>query len=344
MSTNEGEAIKTVKMMIPSTLDKRTAKYLAVCKNPRAFREVMRAAPDSTVKFICNAAYNVQRNRDLVLTPDEKKLFAKNRALIAALANKSVPIAWKRKRLAQRGGLFLPRLLHTAAPAIAALKRMVHEAAARMAPPQPVQSGSGSEAVQTLEHLHNLCAQPDQFRAFVRDAPDSVVELICHAAHNVKNNKSIALSPEMKAIFAQHKRDITMLANPKVSIGKKRARLQTGGIFPFLAPLLGAIIPAIKGAAAVAIPAIVKGASMAAPIIAKGAALAKAAALPTLKAAAMGSLGSAIPETVKMIANAVKKPEDAIVRVVHEQQPQQEEATAPTPQSGKGKKRAKRVI
>jgi hypothetical protein len=329
--------------MNPNKLDKRTVKYLTVCKSPKAFREVMRATPDSTVKFICNAAYNVQRNPNIVLTPEEKKLFATNRALISTLTDKTVPIALKRKRLVQRGGVFLPRLLLTALPALDALKRVSDVGSSNV----KEQIGNGNEAVQMLEYLHDLCAHPDEFRDFVRDAPDSVVELICHVAHNVKNNKSIALPPYVQALLTKDNKEITMLANPKVSIGEKRAKLtsQTGGIFPFLAPLLGAIIPAIKGAAAVAIPAIIKGASIAAPVIAKGAALAKAAVLPALKSVAYGSLGASIPEVAKTIVAAVKKPEDAIVRVVHEQA-KQEEAAAPTgvvAQTGKGKKRTKKV-
>ena len=95
---------------------KRIVKYLAVCRDPKAYRAVLQAAPDSVIKTICDAALNVERGERVVLNRPEKKLFSRHRASIAQLASKSVPLVRKRKLLTQRGGFFpiLPVLLGAA--------------------------------------------------------------------------------------------------------------------------------------------------------------------------------------------------------------------------------------
>ena len=97
---------------------KRTIKYLATCNNPRAVRECLRAAPDSVVKCICNAAYNVERG-DVVLTPKQKALFGKHRKLIAKLTSHTGSIQAKRKVLqSQKGGFIIPALIGAAISAL----------------------------------------------------------------------------------------------------------------------------------------------------------------------------------------------------------------------------------
>lgn len=94
---------------------KHTLKYLAICKDPRAYCAVTRAAPDSTIQSICNAALNVEQG-DIQLTPKEKALFRKHRVAIGTLTNPRVSLARKRKVIqSQKGGFFwLPALLGTA--------------------------------------------------------------------------------------------------------------------------------------------------------------------------------------------------------------------------------------
>ena len=101
----------------PSAI-KSAVKLLAVCKDPEVRSKILSRAPNKLVKCICNAALNVERG-DIILTPAQKKAFAKHRVQIAKLTNLKYSIPAKRKILLQKGGLFpLIPLLLSAASAI----------------------------------------------------------------------------------------------------------------------------------------------------------------------------------------------------------------------------------
>ena len=90
---------------------KRTVKYLAVCKNPKVLREVLRTAPDEVVKIICNIALNALKG-DVQLSASQRKLFKKHKATFIALCKRSKSIRQKRKLLIQKGGgFFIPALI-----------------------------------------------------------------------------------------------------------------------------------------------------------------------------------------------------------------------------------------
>ena len=96
---------------------KRTIKYLAVCKNPETFRQVVRAAPDRVIKSICNAALNAIAG-DVVLTEAQRKELSKFRNSIIHLASRSGSLKAKRALLLSKdpkegGFYFLPDLLTT---------------------------------------------------------------------------------------------------------------------------------------------------------------------------------------------------------------------------------------
>jgi hypothetical protein len=96
-------------------LKKRTVKFLSVCRDPKVVSSVIRSAPDSVIKTICNAALNVQRGGRVSLGNAEKVLFRKQSGRIAKLVSKKVSIAQKRKLLSQRGGAFwIPALIGAA--------------------------------------------------------------------------------------------------------------------------------------------------------------------------------------------------------------------------------------
>ena len=97
---------------------KRTVKYLAICNSPHAaVRECIRASPDSVVKCICNAAYNVERG-EVVLSPKHNALFGKHRKLIAKLTSRAGSLQTKRKVLqSQKGGFIIPALIRIAVAA-----------------------------------------------------------------------------------------------------------------------------------------------------------------------------------------------------------------------------------
>lgn len=96
-------------------LRKRTVKYLSVCRDPKAYSAVVKSAPDSVIRSICDAALNVQRNRHVSLTNPQKHLFRRHASSINLLASKKLPLLRKRRVVAQRGGAFwIPALIGAA--------------------------------------------------------------------------------------------------------------------------------------------------------------------------------------------------------------------------------------
>ena len=95
-------------------------KYLSVCRDPNAFRAVIRTAPDSVIKSICNAALNIERG-DIVLNSRQKACFRQFRKEIATLTSKGASLEGKRKLIQRQKGGFLgalPALLSTAISAL----------------------------------------------------------------------------------------------------------------------------------------------------------------------------------------------------------------------------------
>jgi hypothetical protein len=104
---------------MPKAVVKRTVKYLSVCDCPRAYKRVIKAAPDSVIKSICNAAVNVERG-DIGLTREQRRLFRAHRKRIAKLTSRDTSIGSKRKVIqSQHGGFpFIPILIGTALGAL----------------------------------------------------------------------------------------------------------------------------------------------------------------------------------------------------------------------------------
>ena len=88
-----------------STATKRTVKYLSICRSPKLQHQVIKQAPDSVIKAICNAAANAERG-DVHLTKANKNLFRKYRSKISVLTSKSKSLKDKRRTLQQKGGAF----------------------------------------------------------------------------------------------------------------------------------------------------------------------------------------------------------------------------------------------
>ena len=100
-------------------VNRRTLEYLRVCRNQQALNSVLKAAPDSVVKTICNAALNVQRENGFALTNSQKNLFRKHSSQINSLVSQRASLKTKRKVLGQRGGAFwIPALIGAAATAL----------------------------------------------------------------------------------------------------------------------------------------------------------------------------------------------------------------------------------
>ena len=68
---------------------------------------------------------------------------------------------------------------------------------------------------------------------------------ICNAALNVEQG-DVHLSPNQKALFRTHRKDIATLTSPRVGLARKRKLIesQKGGFF-FIPALIGAALGAI---------------------------------------------------------------------------------------------------
>jgi hypothetical protein len=102
--------------MDQSATARRIVKYLAVCQDPAAFRQVLRSAPDRAIKVICNASLNAIEG-DVTLTDEERNLLRKYRDSVLYLIAKDKSIARKRALLLSKkkqvgGYYFLPTLLN----------------------------------------------------------------------------------------------------------------------------------------------------------------------------------------------------------------------------------------
>ncbi len=110
--SNSGKRVKPVKQYI---------KFLSIYRDPITRKTVVQKAPESVIKAICNASYNVTHG-DVKLTPTQKKKFKSQIQLLSKLNNRDLAIPAKRKVLVQKGGIaILPILLSAILPALGSL-------------------------------------------------------------------------------------------------------------------------------------------------------------------------------------------------------------------------------
>lgn len=91
--------------------DRRTVKFLAVCKDPRVQRMVLQSASDSVYKSICNAFFNVAENPDVHLSNQQRKKFKRFRPLIEKIIQPKLKLSSKRRAIQRGGGIFLAAVL-----------------------------------------------------------------------------------------------------------------------------------------------------------------------------------------------------------------------------------------
>lgn len=108
----------TNKKLNGKQITKRLVKLLAVLKTPALYQQVIKHAPDATIKTICNAALTAQKG-NVQIGSGNKKILARHRNKIYKLTNPHVSIKAKRRLLQQRGGLaWLPLILSTVLSAV----------------------------------------------------------------------------------------------------------------------------------------------------------------------------------------------------------------------------------
>jgi len=89
----------------------RYIELLEVCNNPSVTRAIVKCAPDTVIKTICNAAVNCFRG-DIKLSAHQKKVLKRFRHQIEKLCSKSINLKSKRKILIQKGGvIWIPLLI-----------------------------------------------------------------------------------------------------------------------------------------------------------------------------------------------------------------------------------------
>lgn len=89
---------------------KRTIKFLAICKDKQLLNSVLRRAPDSVIKKLCDIALNALKG-DVQLSASQRKLFRKNRRKITKVVDRSVPLDKKRVILQDGGFAWIPAII-----------------------------------------------------------------------------------------------------------------------------------------------------------------------------------------------------------------------------------------
>ena len=84
--------------------------------SPKQRREVLRTASNEQVKSLCECAYNILK-RNVPVTPAQLQDLRRHKKLMYMLADRSVPVDAKRRRIQQRGG-FIVALLRPIASAL----------------------------------------------------------------------------------------------------------------------------------------------------------------------------------------------------------------------------------
>lgn len=114
---------KVKKPLNEKRIAKRFLKFLAVNKDPLSSAQVLKNAPESVIKGVCNAAY-VTKYDDVHLSPQHRKVLIKHRNSIGKLTTPHISIKKKRHLLTQTGsgfGAIIPIILSAALPLISRL-------------------------------------------------------------------------------------------------------------------------------------------------------------------------------------------------------------------------------
>lgn len=93
-----------------------------------------------------------------------------------------------------------------------------------------------AKAIQALKRM-----RPSQRCIAIRHSNDRFIRDMVSHVRKLRNKK---LSPKMVKQVKRHSQKLRWIANPKISLKKKRSRLaQKGGLafLPLLAPLIGAV-------------------------------------------------------------------------------------------------------
>ena len=111
----------TVRLYPGPKTNKHIIKFLGDWHgDPRLTAHIIRRSPDGVIKGLANLAYNLGQNKDVPLSPHQKKIFKKYKKGFLFLTDKGISIAQKRAVISgqQKGGA-LPALLPLLLPILA---------------------------------------------------------------------------------------------------------------------------------------------------------------------------------------------------------------------------------
>lgn len=95
-----------------------------------------------------------------------------------------------------------------------------------------------------------IAKAPKKYRTkLIKDAPNHVIKCICECCHNLLKGNVILTSDQKRKLYPKREH-LRQLASKSISVkNKKKIINQTGGLLPFLLPLLPLIGKAVLGGA-----------------------------------------------------------------------------------------------
>lgn len=125
-SSQKKTAISSVHLHSTMQRLERNLDYVKVlCRcNPKQCKALLAGADPDLTKCLCECASNVIKG-NIPVTSRQKKQLSKHKAHLRFLSDKKVPLAKKKARLVQKGGILLPLLLPAVMSAVPALIQQV---------------------------------------------------------------------------------------------------------------------------------------------------------------------------------------------------------------------------
>ena len=108
---------------------------------------------------------------------------------------------------------------------------------------KPLKKKKSNRQKHTLNFLC-VCTSQKVLKCVLSWASNSVIKSICNAAYNLERGP-IELPNKIKALFAKHRKQISILSNKSLSISQKRKFLLSGGLLPLVPVLLKTITSSI---------------------------------------------------------------------------------------------------
>ena len=84
-----------IKEVTMANFTKRTIKYLAICKDIKIIKNILKSSNNNIIKSICNASINAA-NGEIIISDSNKRLFHSYQSSFQILNSRSISISLKR--------------------------------------------------------------------------------------------------------------------------------------------------------------------------------------------------------------------------------------------------------